>query len=103
MDMKEPTNAVLLKSLDMRKRVAFEYDGLERIVEVHTIGTTTTGKPCIRAYQVAGGSISAEFEGWKMFTLSRVHNVKLMDTDAALPRPGYQRDDRGMSTIEAQV
>ena len=93
----------LLKGLQDHRRLKIVYHGEERIVEVHAVGTTTKGHPCFRAYQVIGGSVFGEKTGWKMFKVSDIEEVSPLDEFFVEPRAGYQRDDKGMSSILAQL
>lgn len=43
-----------------------QYDGFQRIVEIHAVGISTANNPCMRVWQVRGGSVSGEPVGWKM-------------------------------------
>ena len=80
-----------------------QYDGYNRVVEVHAVGTSTAGNPCMRVYQVSGGSVSGEPVGWKMMTLDKSFTMQLTDKPSQAPRDGYARNDRGMTEIFAQV
>lgn len=79
------------------------YDGFSRIVEVHAVGISTAGNPCMRVYQVSGGSVSNEPVGWKMMTLDKAFSMHLTEQDGLAPRQGYAANDRGMSVIHAQL
>lgn len=85
-------------------RCEVEYNGLPRIVEVHAVGLSTAGKPCMRVYQVQGDSHSGESEGWKLMSLGKVFNMpEILDIKSSAPRQGYQRGDLGMTTIFNEV
>ncbi|MGQ3025415.1 hypothetical protein [Sphingopyxis sp.] len=79
------------------------YDGFSRVVEVHAVGISTAGNPCMRVYQVRGGSVSNEPVGWKMMTLDKAFSMHLTEEESFAPREGYAPNDRGMSTIFAQI
>src|SRR5690242_8609156 len=80
-----------------------QYDGYIRIVEVHAVGISTAGNDCMRVYQVRGGSVSNEPVGWKMMLLDKSYTMHLTEEVAQCPRPGYAKNDRGMSVIHAQL
>lgn len=95
---------VLQTAMATGLRVAFEYDHQPRVVEVHAVGTTKTGKTCFRGYQVAGGSLSGEDEGWKLFSTNRIHEEPRILDDASLaPREGYRQGDSAFTVIDAQL
>lgn len=80
-----------------------QYDGFVRVVEVHAVGISTAGNPCMRVYQVRGGSVSNEPVGWKMMTLDKSFTMHVIEEASQAPRPGYAKNDRGMSKIYAQL
>lgn len=80
-----------------------QYDGFDRVVEVHAVGISTAGNPCMRVWQVRGGSVSNEPIGWKMMVLDKAFTMHLTEEVAHCPRQGYAKNDRGMSTIFAQL
>jgi len=79
------------------------YDGFSRVVEVHAVGVSTAGNPCMRVYQVRGGSVSGEPVGWKMMVMDKAFTMHLTEEVAHSPRQGYAKNDRGMSIIHAQL
>lgn len=80
-----------------------QYDGYFRVVEVHAVGVSTAGNPCMRVFQVRGGSVSNEPVGWKMMVLDKAFTMHLTEEVSQAPRPGYAKNDRGMETIFWQV
>ena len=56
---------VLAQAIEKRRVVTFTYDGCFRVVEPFLLGTTTAGRPALRAYQTAGGSRSGTVPGWQ--------------------------------------
>lgn len=44
----------LIEAIHQKKIVEFRYEGRTRVVEPHTVGVLTTGRPGLRAYQVGG-------------------------------------------------
>lgn len=84
-------------------RLRLQYDGFARTVEVHAVGISTAGNPCMRVFQTAGGSVSGEAIGWKMMTLDKSFSMHMTEEVAQSPRQGYAKNDRGMSVIIAQL
>lgn len=80
-----------------------QYDGFERVVEVHAVGVSTRNNPCMRVWQVRGGSVSGEPVGWKMMVMDKAFTMHLTEEVAHSPRQGYAKNDRGMSVIIAQL
>jgi hypothetical protein len=80
-----------------------QYDGFDRVVEVHAVGISTAGNPCMRVWQVRGGSVSSEPVGWKMMTLDKAFTMHLTEEVSHAPRQGYAQNDRHMTVIHAQL
>ena len=92
-----------IAALQGAARLQLQYDGFNRVVEVHAVGISTAGNPCMRVYQVRGGSVSNEPIGWKMMTLDKSFTMHVIEEVSQAPRTGYAKNDRGMSKIFAQL
>jgi hypothetical protein len=76
------------------------YDGVERVVEVHAIGVSVGGLPCIRVWQVRGGGSN----GWKMLLTSKIErDLEVLEDKSEAPRAGYQRGDKGMLSVSEEL
>lgn len=94
---------VALKSIEDGKCIDLMYHGERRLVEVHAIGLSHKGKPCVRVYQVVGGSVFSDKTGWKMLSLEDIEEFAEGDEKSQAPRPGYMPNDKGMLDILTQV
>lgn len=92
-----------LEAMESGFCLRFDYDGLPRLVEVHAVGVSTAGRPCMRVYQVAGGSVHNEPEGWKMMTLAKIYDLTEIEIESLAPREGYQKGDLGMTYIINEI
>lgn len=93
-----------MKAMGVGCQLEVEYDGLQRIVEVHAVGLSQKNKPVMRVYQVIGDAHSGEQEGWKLLSLGKVHQMpQILDIKSSAPRPGYRKGDLGMLTIFTEV
>jgi hypothetical protein len=92
-----------LDALQQQRCLELRYDGFTRLVEVHAVGVSTAGNDCMRVFQVEGGSVSGERQGWKMMTFDKTFAAIVSSVPSQAPRPGYAPDDRGMSTIYGQA
>lgn len=92
-----------ISALQSNVCLELRYDGFTRVVEVHAVGISTAGNPCMRVFQVRGGSVSGEPVGWKMMTLDKSFSMHSTEEVSHAPRQGYARNDRGMSVIHAQI
>ncbi len=82
-----------------RKLLRFGYDGHLRTVEPHAYGTDRKNRNLLRAYQVAGGSESGEFIGWKLFREDEMVAITETSDTFTGPRPDYKRGDRAIQRI----
>jgi len=89
------------QAITNKKIIEFFYDGKQRIVEPYLIGTTTTGKQSLRAYQIGGHSNSG-IPSWKMFTIMKISSVKVTD-NAFSKKSDYNPNDKGMIKILHRV
>jgi hypothetical protein len=79
------------------------YDGYSRTVEPHTYGIDRNGQHALVAFQVAGGSHSGEYVGWKTFHESEMRNLAILENHFSVPRPEYRRNDGAFVSIIAQL
>lgn len=80
------------------------YDGIARLVEVHALGVSRTGREVARVYQVDGASLSGENVGWKLMALDKVFDrPRLTHDQSQAPRPGYQKGDLGMVEVFEEI
>src|SRR3546814_10823509 len=91
--IEEGTSLLAERAMDQGRVVEFVYDGLLRRVEVHAVGVSRAGKPCIRGYQIGGDSMS-EVPAWKLFSTHKIHSFKMLTEISDAPREGYQKDDK---------
>jgi len=83
--------------------MAVNYDGYDRIIEVHTVGYTKKNNLAMRVWQVRGGSSSGEYTGWKLMTFDKVTSARITDEASKAPRDGYKKSDEGMSSIIREI
>lgn len=87
----------IIEAINKRLVLSVSYDGGERLVEPHTLGTNrNTGKTLLRAYQTHGASTSGENEGWKIMNLSKMSSIQITG-NAFSPRQDYVRGDSIMT------
>lgn len=90
-------------AIQNRNLLSFSYDGFPREVEPHCLGIDKKGHPALRAYQVAGGSESGEYVGWKIFHVNEMQNLHVLSKTFQQPRHDYKRGDKGMMRIQAEL
>lgn len=93
--------AKIKQAITNKKIIEFFYDGKQRIVEPYLIGTTSTGKQSLRAYQI-GGHSNSKMPSWKLFTIMKISNVKVTENTFS-KRSDYNPNDKGMNRILHRV
>lgn len=96
-------NQTIINAIRNCEQLTFSYDGLQRVVEPHTYGVTTTGKESLRAYQVQGGHVSGHNQPWHLFTISKMIGLRSTGSKFQGSRQGYKRQDTAMQRIYAQL
>jgi hypothetical protein len=86
-----------------RLLIRFSYDGYLRTVEPHAYGIDGKNSYLLRGYQVAGGSESGEFVGWKLFREDSMVALRVSNDSFAGPRPDYKRGDKAIRSIIAEL
>jgi len=98
-----PVVNAAVEAMKAGKCLEVVYHGECRLVEVHAVGLSTSGNPCVRVYQVIGGSVFSATKGWKMLSLKDVESFQVLNVPSQGPRPGYNPGDKGMSDILAEI
>lgn len=92
----------ICRAIRERKLLEVIYHGRERLVAPHIFGIDTSGAEVLSCYQVAGGAVGGEQQGWKTLKASELL-VKRMTDRRFHPRPEYQPGDRAMATVHCRV
>jgi hypothetical protein len=79
------------------------YDDCYRVVEVHTVGTTTAGRPAMSAWQVDGDTNSPPIPDWRLFCFDECFDVALSDIPSTAPRPEYKKGAKQFRFIDAEI
>lgn len=79
------------------------YNRHSRKVEPYCYGVSTKGKELLRAFQISGGSSSNISKGWKLFSVTEISNLKVLDGIFQKIRYGYNPKDSAMSRIYCKI
>jgi predicted DNA-binding transcriptional regulator YafY len=71
------------------------YEGGDRVIEPHCLGSSSRGDFLLRAFQVTGVSSSGDGTGWKLLRMDRLQSVRLSEEQFS-PRPDYNPHDEAM-------
>ena len=99
----EAMEGMIISAIRERVVLEFMYNGQPRTVEPQTYGISTAGRPVLRAYQRAGGSISSRLNGLRLFDLAKMSRVKRTAARFLKARPEHNPDDNGMKEVRATL
>jgi len=91
-------NQVLVRAIEQKRRLRFQYNGRTRLVEPQCYGIGTRGTELLRAHQLQGGQ-----EREPLFDVSKIARLEMLDELFHRQGPNYKRDDSAMKTIFAQL
>jgi hypothetical protein len=95
--------ALAISAIEKGVCLSLTYEGLPRVVEVHTVGTTTAFKSAMNAWQVDGESSMPPVSEWRVFLFDECFDVALTDIKSDAPRPDYKKGARQFRKIDKQV
>lgn len=95
---------VIRQAIEQRRVLSFSYETSPRTVIPAALGVhRSSGNLILRAYQIAGATESGRLPLWRMFTVSDMVRVTILDETFEESPRGYRRGDRTMSQIMAQL
>lgn len=94
-------NKQVVDAIKNQNVIEFDYEGEPRVVEPHCYGLTAKQNEGLRAFQIDGYSSSGKM-GWKMYDLSKVENLRVLEESFQV-REGYNPGDKGMSQIYCEI
>lgn len=93
----------LIDAIQNHQVISFTYDGLPRVVEPATYGSTTTGKLTLRGCLVGGQSLRNTLPCWELFTEAKIESLALTgESFVEFAREGYKRGDSAFVRILAE-
>lgn len=102
--VQSPTSDALARAIRDRKVVTFTYHGHPRVVEPHTLGVMNrTGNLELAGYQTGGGSRRGGIPDWRLYMVSEIQDLAVLEEAFPGPRPGYNPNDSRMREIWAGV
>lgn len=94
---------LIIEAIENKNLLEFYYKNHHRIVEPHTFGVSTKGNNNLSAYQIDGTSDSGVVPDWKLFTVSKIKGLQVLEDTFAKPRNGYTTGDSRMEIIYAEI
>ena len=96
-------NKDICSAIKTKRIITFYYDGGLRRIEPYCHGVTKKGNEVLRAFQISGYSRSGSPIGWKLFSVSKISNLKILDETFHSIRRDYNPNDSVMSRIFCRV
>ena len=93
---------MIIDAINEKQVLSFSYDGFQRTVEPHAVGTSRSGNDILRCFQTAGGHVTSGHE-WDICLLSKISGLRMTGDVFATARPDYKKGDKGMSHIYAEL
>ena len=93
---------IIIEAINNQNLVELVYDGGARIVEPYCFGISKQGNELLRVYQVSGFSSTNKMD-WKLLSIDKIINLKILDEKFLYVRNDYKRGDKAMSTIYCEI
>jgi len=97
------TSPLICQAIQQRRKLAFDYNGLHRIVAPYCYGISTTDAEILRAIQVGGQSSSRKYGIGKLWTVSLMSKLELVDETFVPNDPNYNPNDSAMKRIICRI
>ncbi|MGZ7070023.1 MAG: hypothetical protein ACXVH2_01625 [Methanobacterium sp.] len=68
---------IICSAIKSRQLIQFNYEDSTRIVEPYCYGLSKNDNEVLRAYQIKGHSKSGHPVGWKLFSVSKMEDIKV--------------------------
>ena len=98
-----PINSVICKAIKNRVRLRCEYDGESRIVEPQCHGITTKLSEVVRVVEIYPGDRAGEPIEGKLFTVSKMVDLKKTDEKFLKPGRHYNSRDKAMKYVHCHL
>jgi hypothetical protein len=97
------TSRLICEAIAARTLLAFEYDGHRRVVAPYLHGAGRRNVDLVRAVQVGGSSRSGQFGVGKLWTITKMVDVRSTGEPFVPDDPTYNPDDAAMLRIHCRV
>jgi hypothetical protein len=95
-------STTICEGIRARRLLEFDYAGLPRVVAPYCHGLTRSGE-ALRAIQVRGSSRSGPFNEGKLWTVSKMRGLRLLDETFIPDDPNYNPNDSAMIRIHCRI
>jgi hypothetical protein len=92
------------EAIRRRSLLQFHYDDHLRVVAPYCYGLSTRDVESLRAVQVRGSSSSSNALGFgKLWTVSKMRDLRMLEETFVPADPNYNPEDRGMKKIYCRI
>jgi len=96
-------NQNIVQAINAKNLISFMYKDMLRIVEPHAYGETKNGDEKLRAYQVGGQSETRTIPCWGLYRVEEIYNLKILPDLFASPENDYNKGDKALFIIYAEL
>jgi hypothetical protein len=94
---------IISEAIRRRALLEFRYDDHLRVVAPYCLGLSTRDLDSLRAVQVRGSSSSNALGFGKLWTVSKMRDLRMLE-EAFIPSdPNYNPEDKGMKKIYCRI
>jgi hypothetical protein len=93
---------IIEEGIRNRRYLTFTYKGIARKVQPAAVGVSRAGNDVLRCYQTKGGH-NTDGHDWNLCALSEISSLSVTGEQFDAPPPGYNRGDKGMVKIYAEL
>jgi hypothetical protein len=94
---------LICEAIRLKRLLAFDYKGLHRVVAPYCHGESKKHQESLRAIQIRGRTSSGGMGFGKMWTVSEMKNVQMLDEPFVPDDPNYNPNDKDMLSIHCRV
>lgn len=93
----------ICRAIRERRLLTFDYDGRERVVAPYCYGISTKDADMLRAIQVRGASNAGGLGFGKLWTVSKMIDLRVVDETFKPNDPNYNPDDSAMKRVICRI
>jgi hypothetical protein len=92
-------NYTICDSIEARRLIRFDYNGLSRTVEPHAHGFNSKRNEVVRGFQVARESRSDDAAGWRFFIVAEMSNLAVLAKTFRVERAGHNEAAQALIVV----
>lgn len=99
----QPSTPEICRAVAEHRLLMFGYGDWVGVVEPHTYGLTTAGHEALSAWLRPGLTRADPEGGWRMYLVSRMRALQVLEERFTAPRAGYNPEDRHFTRVYCRV